>query len=478
MSAIPSNAQYSLKPNAVKIERRQTSIPSLNKRSYSMGTSSGETIIFYLPALANSVVDMQNAYLRFDLNIFNANAGADRTITLDHGAWCVFQSLRIYGPGGSLIEEIDEMNVLYNALIDIMSEQGSKLSHSTAWGTEEEYELAVTDLRADSANSTKAALDAQLRTTLINQNRKGRSIFCLRNSDTRVSFSIPILSCLTMLDKFLPTFALQDDIRLEFQLGSVVTSFVSASVADLTITVENPEMVCDYLFMDPATLAQVQSFYAGRDLVLHTTSYHAYSSTIPQGASGNIQQIIPSKLVSAKYLLGVFRPSIHTQNQAAYSLSSRVCPFYSVNDKFSLNIGGINVPNHGIQTYAANSLDMFFTELQKALHALGVDAHNGSLTRSYYNVNTAAFGDAPAPADGASSYRNGFILGVNLDAVIKASDIVMSGTDLSRVTTYAQYRIGAGSNAALGAAGIATTFFINHDQLLVVGQDGSMSTRF
>lgn len=488
MSAIPSAAQYNLKPNAVKIERRQQSIPSATKRTFAMGQSSGETILFYLPALANTVADTQNAYLRFTIEIQNLNVAA-RTANLDNLASCVFQSLRIYGPGGALVEEIENLNVLYNALIDAQCHQSEKISQSAAWGTERTASIAQATFAGDAANTTAAELNAQIRTTNTSLNRSGiqlavpARIGAGNPSTTKWSFSIPIISCLFALsEKFLPTYALSDDIRIEFQLGSIPQCFRWSHdpAADISVFIDSPEIVCDYLFLQPETMSAIQNFYQGRDLVLHTSSYHTYQTTLPANSTGLISQLLPSKVVSAKMLLSCFRPSAHVTSPTAYSLSSRVNPMWSRNDRFQLNVGGVLIPQHGLQIYNDYNAEMFFSELQKAFHAWGVMASDGNLTTDYYNVSTGAFGAAyPAPADGANSYRNGFLLGINLDSVVKNSDQVMSGLDLSRVTTYKNYRINTAMDAAMGAAGIVVHDFILHDQLLVIETaTGGMTARF
>lgn len=477
--ALPSNAQFSTKPTSVKIDRRSHVLPTLNKREYTSNTAYGETMIWYLPSLANTVMDGSTGYLRFTVNILN-NTGEAVTYRLDQGGWSLFSSVRAYGAGGSLIEEITDYGLLYNALVDCSVDQSSKMGLSTAWGTEDTLStLRSTQPAGALPNSGNAGVEYTA-LAISSNNRTGYSFGAIADGGSvSATFCIPILSALFALsEKVWPAYAFQDDTRFEIQLQTVAQAlFCSANPAannGTTLTVSNPEIVVDYLHMTPESMAQIQSFYANSDLVLHATSYRSYQSTLAQASTGNIQTILPAKLVSVKALYQTFRPQAHTTAYNAYSLSSRVCPFSSSTDRFSVNCGGESVPQHGIQTYIANNFDMFFMELQKSFHALNIMAIDGSLTRTMYNVNAQAFGAKPAPSDTTESYQNGFLLGVNMDSVIRSSELVLSGRDVSKITTYLEYRLSAPGPAYA----LTVNTFLYHDILFIVGQDGSCTARF
>ena len=142
MSAIPSTAQYSLKPAAVKAKRYQRVIPSLGNNpnsGYTTGTNP-DTIIFYLPSMANQVMDGQSAVLKFTTStVFTGTAGATAgyTVELDGTASCFINRIDIYGSGGALVESISNYGVLSSIYHDIFYSQSEQKGLSAQIGCAE-----------------------------------------------------------------------------------------------------------------------------------------------------------------------------------------------------------------------------------------------------------------------------------------------------------------------------------------------------
>ena len=293
---------------------------------------------------------------------------------------------------------------------------------------------------------------------------------------TSYTFCIPILHpFFTMSERYFPAFALSDDTRVEFTWSSVA----EALVASTGFTITNPEIVVDYIEFDSAVMPMIQQTYSGSELVFPAQDYHYYASQIAAGTAGNISQIIAAKQQSARMMLFAFRPA-ETQAAAGYSVSSRVNPFYSVGDQFNLNIGGMKTPQHPLRTRIAANHAEWMASTQTALHAMNSLDMNGSLNRTYYGKTSARLGHSV----GATSYTNGFVLGLNLDSLRGQNQTQNSGISLANVTTYYEGYIGTGPVTSTQTNGVDTPesmsvdCFLLHDCLYVIDSNGQMSVKW
>jgi hypothetical protein len=278
------------------------------------------------------------------------------------------------------------------------------------------------------------------------------------------NFSIPIISGLfSTSEKYFPLYATSsDDIRIVLKLDTQVNAFVIPDVNNSTVTcnIVSPEIVVDLIELDSEAMGQVAGLYAGRDLVLHTTTYHCYESTIISGTSGQYTGVLPSKVMSAKNAIAVWRKSGTTGVQEGYSLSSFTNPFTGINSSFGLNVGGMRVPIRPIPVARASDVSSFFAELQKAFHGLHDLRLAGNLPyRTYVSSESVAVGDAPSV--------RGFIAGVNLDALHGQTDLLLSGTDFSKVSVYNE----AYFTTAIDGNQLQDVF-VYHDQLIKISPNG------
>lgn len=453
--AIVKEAQYTLKPSSVKAKRYTRVVPSLGNNP-SSGYSMGDTIIFYLPSgLNNQMMDGQTAYLRFTLKCVITATGAvaagAQGLAMDYVASSIIRRIDIYGSGGALISSVDRYNVLMTALYDIFHSQ-SELK-------------GLSPLLGNDAGDTTTAL-----------NRLGRALYApsvlMANGDTNTTnfnFAIPLITPITSgCSKYLPVYALEDDIRVEVILDTQANAFVIPTVANSSVacTILNPAIVVDYIELESGAMEQIKSLYAGRDLVLHCEDWHTYETTIADTTTGSWNTILPSKLMSAKCALFAFRRLGITGVAAGYTLSSRSNPFTGASSTFNLNIGGNRVPQRPITVNIASDIVEFYAELKKSYHAFNHIEFSGDLPHSCYtSTYNPAVGDLPS--------IRGFLAGINLDSLRGQSDVLLSGTDLSKVTTYIE------ANFTTGIAGLHTLdTFVKHDSLLVIDPNGKMTSKF
>ena len=453
-TAITKESQYVLKPEAVRAKRYQRVIPSLGNNPNN-GYQFGDTVLFYLPGgLRNQVMDGQTAYLRFNLRFTVAAAGGNiaanaQDVTFDHTASSIIRRLDIYGSGGALIESIDNYNALANVLYDVSHTQSELRGLSTLIGSSD----------GTTAADNRLGLLMSNRAQILNGNTETVDYL----------FSIPILSSIFQLsEKYFPIYALGDDIRVEVILDTQVRSLVYTPVANATVTITgifNPEIIVDYLEMQESARIQMESLYQPGGLMLHSTSYHNYQTSITVNTTNNFNTILPAKVKSAKNALIIFRELGATAVQDAYTQSVRSNPFTGALSQFNLQVGGMRVPQRPITANRANDVSEFFAELQKAFHALGDVRFSGCLDYTCYlsrdNVTNAT---SPAAA--------GFVVGINLDTLVRQTDAIMSGMEMDKVTTYLE------ANFQNATQALTVDTWIHHDVLLMVDAGGSLTSRY
>lgn len=445
MATISSKARYDLKPTSVAVNRKTLNISASNNTTF----SPGDVSVFYLPALQNNLLDPWSQYLRFTGTITGGGF-------IDNTAHSFIERIMTY-QSGNLLDDLQNYSVLANALVDASLSQSEKIGNSPMLGSEDTYFYPTQVVQG--STMTVANWNAGLP----NANRKGQEL----TDGASYTFCIPLIYFLgSLAEKYVPVFAINDDIRVEITWSSVLKALVSST----NFVISNPEIVVDYLEVSPAVISLIQSTYKGRDLVIACQSYKTYTSSIASATSGTVSQIIPAKVKSARMMLFSFRPS-ETQIQNSYCVSSRICPFHSQGDQFWLNIGGMNVPQQPIRTRIAGNFSQFYSSLQSAFHSLQHLDNNGSLSRTYFQV----FPTQTGYQTGTSAYRNGFLTAINLDSYQNQGDLSNSGMDLSGLTTYWQGLIGTAAKTSANAdQSITVDAFVLHDKMLVINAVGQM----
>lgn len=465
--AISSSLNYSLKPTSIKATRKQLVIPSSNKTTF----SPSDTCVLYVPSLRGHVMDGQSAYLRFTVT-------PTTTGYVDNTAQSFINRIQTYGAGGQLISDLQQYNVLANMMMDLQLSQSEKIGLSATLGTEDDYlstkalnrtgaQVAIGGLPVAAVADDAEFTDLSIEHT--NSNRKGMAV----TDATAYTFCIPLLHPMfTLSEKYYPCFALSDDTRLEITWATVTEALVTST----NYSIENPELIVDFIELDSSVFPLIEQTYSGRDLIIPAQDYRHYSSQIASGTSGNISQIIPAKQQSARAFWFAIRPA-QTQATAGYTVSSRINPFYTENDSFNLNIGGQKVPQHPIRTRETGNFAEWFASTQTALHAFNSLEMNGSINRSYYQVYGT--GNTTNHQTAGDSYRNAFCLGINLDTLRGQSQTQNSGINLSSVTTYYEgYIANASKTTANANEALTVDTYLLFDIMFVIDSSGLMSVRF
>lgn len=465
MSAISKEMNYSLKPSAVKCSRITRIIQSVGNNAtdgYSTGT---DTIIFYIPCgTPRTFFDGKSAFLKYTLGM-NATTAANiaigaHNIYFDYGAWSPIRRIDIYGSGGQLLESIDNYNLLNNMLHDTFYSTPDLVGLSPQLGTNEQRVADATTLLASQARTGGRAF-----TNL-------QALNTTTGTVTYGTVCIPLLtSVFNLAEKYFPAFACSDDLRVELVLSTTVQSAVIPALANWTINsvrIINPQIFLDYISVeDDSAMAQIASAYGGNQIVIQSTTWHNYETTIPSGTTSNFQTVLPSKVMSARYYLGVFRQLTISNVQAGYTLSAFSNPFSTATSNFGLSLGGVLVPQKPLTADLTGDTSQFFASLQQAYHAMGALICNGQLTKTGYASTDALLVVTDLPAVRA------FQVGIPLDTLRQNTDVMLSGVNLSGVTSYVNCNFG------LATTGIYTLdSFVYHDILIVVNPDGTVVSKF
>lgn len=451
MSAVNKEMQLTLKPSTVRAKRYTKSIYSLSQNS-SYGEN--DTIVHKIPVgIANTFMDGKTKYLKFVLSITwtadSSGLAADAsTVYLDYTASCFFRSLNVYGNSSQKIDTIDRYNVLCNQIYDQTFSQSQMKALSSLIGSAQGDTTDATNRYGMSFKNPTVAADG--------------------TASTSATFCIPLFCSTGQLsEKYIPLYAMSgSDISLELVLDTVKNAIRYSAVAHLesvTYAISTPELFVDFIEVDPSAMGAIESLYSGRDIVLHSSSYTTYESSIPANTSGQTQIILPTKLMSAKSLTSVHRTSA-TQVQAGWSLSCFTNPFLGVNSSWGLSLSGVRMPQKALITRVEGDSSQFLAELQKSNHALAYTEYTGSLPYDCYKstINTVV---------GATPNKAGFIVGLNLSSITNSEDSILSGVDFSKETTHIEYNFGEELTSA-----VLVNTFIYHDILLTIGKDTGILT--
>lgn len=454
--AITKPLNYSTKSSAPRARRYTRVLPSLGNNP-SSGYGFGDEIQWFVPCgLANQVFDGRTASLQFTLHVeIDADGGNIPANTMkvawDYQAGSAINRLDTYGSGGQLLESISRYSALTNLLYDLELSQNELQGLSSMIGswdgdTKAEHNRVGKDLVGGHAEIVD-----------------GQGIEC------DWTFSIPLVSSIFALsEKYFPAYLAGDDMKIQILLNTLKDALVITDHPDAVITasIRNPHLVIDYLELEPAAIEQMNGVFGGGEVILHSSSYHTYETTLADQTNGTWNSILPCKAMSVKALFSIFRNLGVTSVINGYTQSVRTNPFTGSGSSFSYSVGGERHPHRPLQTVVDESVSEYFTELTKAIHSYGDLLANGCLTRKCFESSrTVVVADTPD--------KRGFAIGMNLSALHGADDVVLSGLDLSKVTTYLEGNV---TQPVVGNQTVNT--FALHDVLIVIDSNGMMSAKW
>jgi len=427
-------------------------------------------------------LDTTQSYIRFTIknnDTTASTASVNSFFYLDNNASCVINRLDLFH-ASNLIESVQSYNQLMNIYLDTNISASQKMGLSCAYGTAPTVTTGGNDISRQGTTIYGTAWNSALGTAAT-QTVAQQQTFCM-----------PILSGTIGLgaEKFLPLGKLSDDIRCEFTFETQNVAVVynnSSSTAAWSVVDFQLELAIVELSDEGESMVN-QYLSPEHPIYIHGTSWRHYSSTLPASTSGGVSYLVPARFGSLKTLFVAPRRSTEITNSQAYSLSSRINPNFA---QYWWRVGSALIPAKYVTLENTSSTGAYaeaFMELQKAFHSVSTPANASVLPANIYNVadggsnafsnsavlNPTSFTVGVQPIQTAnSSYRNGFLIGQELESFALRSDVLLSGYNTLSQQVFFEAQI----NTAIGATAYTLNFFACYDQILVI-ENGIMSVRF
>lgn len=425
ISSSLDHSQAGLKKSAIKTTRSRCNIHPSNGAVYSPENQ----IKITLPQ--RGFMSGPNTYLKFQVNL--TGDGSGNWGYLDHSAFSFIQRAELFS-AGALIESIDRYHVLAACLMDVF------------YDTAGQQGLASGYLGTEGISATGVPLS---------KSRMGREIKVNANGTATYTFCLPILSSIfSLAEKDFPLFKVSD---LEVVLTLASQNDPWYLLYSQAWTISQVELVTE--IVEPADMRAVASLYP-ETIVIPTTSYRCFVDSIAASpAAVTTVMQLPFRGSSAKNLLLAFRNKL-TGAVNEYNICSR----QHVLSSLQMKIGGLSYPSKPIQATATDTSEVC-AELVKSFHAFGKPTAMGGLINYASYVNGAG-------GTGATGWYNGALYGIELDSFFNKSDTILSGCDLSTVTTFVEI------NQLAGTVASEVDMFVLHDLLVYVQPTGQVVTRF
>lgn len=439
--AIPAQARFDLKPNAVPAKRTRLNIqPYQSPRE---DIKSNQLIQFYIPARRGTMYDPQTLYLKGTISDVTAGAAA-KDVTLNRNAFSVINRIQVYGQDSTLLEDIQNYNDLCHILQDIQMSREDKYGLSAMYGGSDDDVLATVDEGFEFAAGTGAETVGTL------------------------DFCIPLVSAFGVLaEKYIPTGWLSSDLRIDMYTELPTVAFRDDNAtATASYKLSKLELVVDVLEFDGEGMAMISQFAptSGSPLYLHATTWKNYTSTLPGGSGGFFSTLLPHRSLSVKEVLCAGKPQTAVQRDNF----ARVLPYGGTSLQVGLSIGGQKFPQKPIETTAE-----LFAELQKSQHAFNQIAMNGSINRTQFAKYLADV------TNKATSLTAKAVIGFDTEIYDKKGSTIINGQNWTGLNVFSEGNVAKNAAGAPFDANTPLTLqhYVAHDIIFVV-QDGIISSRY
>ena len=429
--AITSDLNFQLKPSGVRSRSYRASILPTNKTAF----APTETCIIYIPGgRRNTYLDCSQSYMRMTVK----NTDAVNAFKLDVCAFSLINRIDIFH-GGNLLETIQSYNQLAIYILDMQSSMSNRLGLGNMYGFD--------------ATGDRSGLNFAV----------GAQYTCC----------LPIFSGVvgTLSDKMLPLGLLSDDIRLEITFKTASLGVVAAAgTPQYSILDFQLELTIVELSDEGENMVRSNYSYPETPLYLHGSSWRHYTSNLPALSAGGFATLVPARFASLKQIACMPRRSVEIASVTSYGLGSRVNPNISY---YWFRIGSAIVPSKAKAVFLEGTntggYSEAYAELLKSWHDLHT-VSNSTCLGLEYQVADAAIANCPqiavATNTGVTSYKNGFVIAIELESFAQRNDVLLSGMN----TLSSQIFFEATINTAIGAGSGSYTldFFAWYDHILVL----------
>jgi len=430
-------------PRAVKSRSYTHAVPTSNGSSH-LG---GSTIQISIPTggVRGTYADLSQSYLKFKVQ----NKDSTHAITFDGHGSSVIRRLDIYH--GSMVESIENYNVLYSCLRDSqLNGMDRVLGGAIASGA-----APLTEPTVDtSASSATGAVVGSLTSTL----RKGVTIAA--NSSNAVISSMvvafPLVSAIlgANAEKYLPLGAMgAAQLRMDIQLEDVAQAFLTSSTTQYEI------LECEFVMTVVEVDSMAQSMIDQATGGVYMISAHSFRGFTGNVASGNGSAAIsvPARFSSLNALYIAHRNQTCVNGSTHPSITNRSRANLR---KAQLRVGSLTVPQRPIKCDESSA--EAYLETMKAFHSVSaIQSHTSFLPSEYVQDNAQT-----------DSSRGSFLLGIELSAFAHKSDTIYNGMNTLQSPILAEFEY------ATTPGNMVINFYARYDKMLVIGTDGLLTAKF
>lgn len=286
-----------VKQRAVQSRSYRVKLPPSNATTF----NPGETIQFDLPAnLSGTYWNSNQAYLKFKFNNTSVTAGgAGRVVVLPKcGMYGAIRRQQL-STAGSMISDLDRMNVLCDAMLDCDA--------SLEWRSSTGHALIGT-----APGNKGDSIGIAATNTAIPKEYKERT-FCLPLILSPISQTTP--------HRFIPLCSLSG-IQMRFTLEDASVFLKGESLTDvLGYQLTEVEMVMMLTELSPQAQSQIDSMTGGRYDIL-ATSWMRSGANLQAGATG-LTANLGFSMSSLERVIVIHRPSASVGSLRSYSISNR-----------------------------------------------------------------------------------------------------------------------------------------------------------
>jgi hypothetical protein len=469
---IPAECKYDLKHSAVRSRSYRSSVVPTNK---SVFNPSDTAICYVSGGRRNTFLDQSQSYVRFTIKNNDTTAststGSQALFNIDNNASCVINRLDIFH-ASNLIETVQNYNQLMTIFMDTNMNSAQRTGLSAAYGTATDGTRQGLPLYGTVWNTTTTAAS--------------------NTSAQQQTFCMPIISGTIGLgsESYLPLGKLNDDIRCEFTFETANAGVVyNSSTYTSAWTIVDFQLELCIVELSDEGQAMVDSYTSPEmPIYIHGNSWRSFTSNLPSGTSGGVSYLVPARFGSLKTIYVCCRRARETSGTTqatSYTISSRINPNFA---SYWWRVGSALLPAKYV-VLEGNSTGGYgegFMELQKTFHSVSSPENASILPASIYNVGDAATTSfsalltvptlyttgVSAPSTDSASYKNGFLIGQELESFALRSDVLLSGYNTLSQQVFFEAQINTTTLAAY-----TLNFFAGFDQILCI-ENGIMSVRF
>ena len=411
MSLIDS-LNYAPKVGAVQSKSMKVVVkPSSGGNSF----TAGNVISFDIPCMRkNQFLDGSHTYLSF-------RAVTSSAANLDGSAGSCFSTQTLWSAEGVLLEQFQNHNVLYNALLDYtvgIPQRVGSLSGNLGCG--------------DSFVPNNAAAAAPSNSSF----RSGVSL--ATTSATATPLNMPLMGWLGLhADKYIPVGEM-NGLRLDMQVCTAdALALVTSGATNPTITLYYPELHLTYVEVSQEAGDAIRASTGGV-FQIHGSSFRSFSNTLPSGTSGTWSMLVSARNTSLNALLTSIRLSSDLTAYTSLSSTGRIMGKIS---QFSARVGSAGVfPSKPIDCINSGGNGNAWSETIKAFHALDNGIWNTSVTSAGFYTTA----DNTAVTSGSSS---GTLLGIELQSFSHKNGSIMSGINTLQGNSYIDFVLSGATSA-------------------------------